>query len=234
MKYLSALITDARASLGGTTFARNRAGVYTRARVAPTQPRTVSQVANRTSFGSISQQWRTLTQPQRDAWNTASTSVVLHDSLGQSYNPSGAQYFQSCGRNLAFIGVAPTVLPPPPGTTPLVTRILSLHFAVGSNGVASQIWAVTAAGTIPAGHPIFQITPGLSAGLSFINPARYRNLSTSLVGKSSGLFNLIAAYGALLPTPTIGELVGLRARFIDPTYGISTPWQYERTVVVLH
>jgi len=104
MKYISPLFSEARNKLGGTVFARNRSGPYTRARVAPVQPRTPNQQANRAGFQEITQAWRGLTVAERLTWNAAAPTITLKDTIGQSFNPSGFQLFVSCNRNLAPTG----------------------------------------------------------------------------------------------------------------------------------
>lgn len=80
--------------MGGTTFSRNRGGMYTRSRAVPTNPNTVRQQAQRSLFSAAVVAWSTLlTDQQRAAWNTYGENVPVTDRLGQTKNLSGQQWF---------------------------------------------------------------------------------------------------------------------------------------------
>lgn len=67
-KIQSASITNASGSIGGMTFAKNRGGLYLRARAAVTNPQTAGQTLIRTMLTNASTTWRTLTENQRQGW----------------------------------------------------------------------------------------------------------------------------------------------------------------------
>lgn len=68
MKIQSAVLTNGSGSIGGMTAAKNRGGLYLRARAAVTNPQTAGQTLIRESLTAISTAWRTLTETQRQGW----------------------------------------------------------------------------------------------------------------------------------------------------------------------
>jgi hypothetical protein len=129
MKYIGLISSDARGKNGGNVASRNRFGTYLRRHVAPVQPRSSSQLANRQTFGAISGAWRALTAAQQQGWNTLATTVTFKNSMGQTYNPTGAQLFMLFSRNLVLNGGssyadAPTTLPSIPSLTSITPQVV--------------------------------------------------------------------------------------------------------------
>jgi hypothetical protein len=124
MKYTGLISSDARGKDGGNVASRNRFGTYLRRHVAGVQPRSTAQMANRNTFGALSSSWRGLTAAQVQGWNTLASTVTFKDSLGASYNPTGAQLYMLFSRNLNRAGIAtaasaPTAVPSIPAITGL-------------------------------------------------------------------------------------------------------------------
>lgn len=89
-----AMIADARGSIGGTVFARNRGGAYARNRTVPINPGTTRQTAVRALLGDLANAWtNTLSQVQRDAWELYAANVPLVNSLGEARNVSGINMY---------------------------------------------------------------------------------------------------------------------------------------------
>jgi len=90
-------IADARGSVGGNVFSRNRYGAYLRARTIPINPKTQRQVAARLIMAELSQRWQTvLTSTQRGEWETHAAAISFPNRVGQSTNLSGlAMYLRS-------------------------------------------------------------------------------------------------------------------------------------------
>lgn len=79
---------------GGIVWSHNAAGPYVRARSIPVNPNTDRQVAVRNSVRSIAIAWElTLTQAQRDAWDTYAANVSWVNRLGQTITLSGLNHF---------------------------------------------------------------------------------------------------------------------------------------------
>lgn len=90
MIFQSGVITAGSGSFGGMTLSRNKGGMYMRARAVPTNPGTPAQGIVRTAMALLSNRWaNTLTQVQRDGWDTYSEQVELTNPLGDPRNVGG-------------------------------------------------------------------------------------------------------------------------------------------------
>lgn len=218
MKYLSPILSDARNKLGGSVFARNRSGVYARARVSPTQPRTPSQVANRSNFATITAGWKAITAPQRAGWNALASTRTLTDSLGSRFRPSGFQLYVSCNRNLTLV-LQPTIDDAPdanndPGSWSWQTPTLMTdtgqisEFDVGFQTDADD----------GNQYALMGCTGALSPGITFVPRHLYRNLFTQSTQNSPWDLTPPWAnkYGLSLTT---GQQVGVRLQVIDGLTG---------------
>lgn len=88
------LITEARGSMAGNVYSRNRYGAYIRARTKPINPNTARQVATRAALAFLTDRWsQTLTAGQRTAWNLYGANVVMTNKLGESINLSGFNHY---------------------------------------------------------------------------------------------------------------------------------------------
>ncbi len=94
MLFKSQVFTQVSGSVGGLTFARNRGGLYTRARAIPTNPNTASQVAARTALSTLVDAWTTiLTLAQRDAWETYAKNTPVVNVFGDPKLLTGQQMY---------------------------------------------------------------------------------------------------------------------------------------------
>lgn len=127
MKFKSAIMTQASGSVGGLTASRNRGGMYFRGRAIPVNPATAAQQAVRAALTAATTRWQqTLTQGQRDAWQTYADNVLLPDALGEPRNVGGLGMYvrgnvarQRAG--LAFVDDGPTTFSLPTFTPVTIT-----------------------------------------------------------------------------------------------------------------
>lgn len=102
-------------SIGGVVYSHNRYGAYRRNRSVPVNPNTDRQVAVRNAVRSLTIAWQnTLTQDQRDAWETYAANVVWKNALGQDILLTGlAHYVRSntprVQNGIAAVDDAPTI-----------------------------------------------------------------------------------------------------------------------------
>ena len=106
------MMTDARGKLGGHVFTKAKSGATIRTKVTPLNPKTSAQSEARSALGANSQAWRTLTEVQRLAWNSAAQEVSKTNAFGDTYFPSGKNYFTAVNNNLRNVGVPPVSDPP--------------------------------------------------------------------------------------------------------------------------
>jgi len=104
-------------SIGGTTYSRNRYGVYIRRRAIPVQPETPSQLQARQRMAHISSAWKSLTAAQRSAWKTWAATNPVFDSLGQAQTLQGNSAYIMLNNRLLTASqpviTDPPVIPPP-------------------------------------------------------------------------------------------------------------------------
>lgn len=106
------MMTDARGKLGGHVFTKAKSGATIRTKVSPLNPKTSAQSEARSALGANSQAWRTLSETQRLAWNSAAQEVSKTNAFGDTYFPSGKNYFTAVNNNLRNVGSQILVDPP--------------------------------------------------------------------------------------------------------------------------
>lgn len=117
-------ILDARGSIGGQVFSRNRFGNYIRARITPINPQSSRQNVIRNAIQSLAQSWSTtLTQLERDAWEVYAAAITRQNKLGAQIKLTGFNhYIRSNSIRLqsadAIVEAGPTTLTLP-GSDPL-------------------------------------------------------------------------------------------------------------------
>jgi hypothetical protein len=139
---------SASGKLGALVASRNRGGQYLRARVTPVNPSTSFQQAVRNFFRTLVNLWQgTLTQVQRDAWETYAGNVTVTDTLGDQRNRTGQNWY--IGNNtvrlqvgLARVDAAPT------------------SYDTGDTGIAQMTLTSTTAGSLTLGTPPVGWTTG--------------------------------------------------------------------------
>lgn len=115
MLFTSPVFSQASGSIAGITFSHNRGGMYTRARVTPTDPSTALQQIMRAAMGVLAPFWgQTLTQLQRDAWDLYADNVPWINPLGQTIFLTGQQHFLRINTvriqiGLAILDTAPSI-----------------------------------------------------------------------------------------------------------------------------
>jgi len=95
----SEAINDARGSAGGTVFSRNRFGAYMRARTAPINPNSPSQISSRQLLNTMATYWRdTLSQANRDGWDLYAENTDWLNKIGQTVNLTGLNHYCRANR----------------------------------------------------------------------------------------------------------------------------------------
>lgn len=100
---------------GGIVWSHNKGGPYVRNRSIPTNPNTDRQTAVRNAVRSIAIAWDlTLTQAQRDAWETYAANVSWTNRLGQAIKLTGLNHFirsntPRVAGGIARVDVAPVI-----------------------------------------------------------------------------------------------------------------------------
>lgn len=81
---------EARGSVNGTVYSRNRGGAIARNRTVPVNPGSELQAIVRAAVGSLSARWRdTLTSAQRAAWDNYALNTPRTNKVGDPINVGG-------------------------------------------------------------------------------------------------------------------------------------------------
>lgn len=95
--FKSQIVTQASGSVGGTTFAHNKGGLYMRARSIPVNPNSTRQQEVRANMSILATAWlETLTQAQRDGWENWAQNNPITSKLGDPLILSGQQMYNRC------------------------------------------------------------------------------------------------------------------------------------------
>lgn len=218
MQYLSGLISDARKSIGGTTYAANRYGVYNRTRTAPAQPRTPVQQANRANLRLVSQAWKGLSAAEREAYRVYAETQWKVDSLGQRYRPSGYTVWCETALNLLNATGSLPVRPPDIDDVDHIPQASTVSiFSDGVSALAVELFISTYGGGAVAGL-LVHFTRGLAPTVNFISRHDYR-LMPKPYTPGLTLYVFESQYSDLLGFPAAGTNVGMKLQLINPDTG---------------
>lgn len=191
MKYVpSALIGQMSGSQGSTVASHNRYGSYLRNRTIPVNPNSPAQSTIRALLAAFSQQWRILTAGQQTGWRSLSELLPRTDVQGQTIVLAGNIFYNSFNItrdsvSLARLDTAPALVEVPPSF-----NILDAQLSVG--GPTMTLFPGIINGTA-TNRLLISATPALSAGITFVKPSLYRNITT-IVGDTILASDVQAAY----------------------------------------
>jgi hypothetical protein len=215
MKYLSALLTDARASIGGATASKNRSGNYFRARIAPVQPRTPAQQQVRAILATLAAQWRALTPEQIAGWNALASTIIKKDTLGNSYSPTGENLYVGNNSALTINGESPISDPPVSAPTFPGPIMLSATATAGTPTFA----VASALSAAPTGYLfILRATKQLSGGISFVGQSEFRSINAFPASDFASI-NALSAYNSIFGALVAGAVIGVELRLLEIASG---------------
>jgi hypothetical protein len=138
-------------SVGGNTFARNKAGFYVRNRTVPINPGSARQQTVRFGMAQLATRWvETLTDAQRAGWETYSANVHLPNSLGQLRDVGGIGMFvrsnvpriTSIAPLLTLVDDAPTIFDLGTFSEPVAESIDAIGDTVSWAFTDTDAWAI--------------------------------------------------------------------------------------------
>jgi hypothetical protein len=210
-KFVSQVYSEIRGSVNGITYARNRFGLYARAKASPVQPRTPAQAERRAQLTVLSQRWRTLDEALRAEWRALADDLTRSDTLGLTYRLTGLQAYLQMNLWRALLGLPPKDNAPAQLAAPDPLRLVSLSYDVDSDILNLEFAPSPYRGAIA-----FWATAPFSPGINFVAPSRYRLVAVrkpaSFGGNLTSPQNIGADYIAKFGI-RISELVGKRAAF---------------------
>lgn len=207
VKY-SALVVQARGSLGDATFSTGRNGDYIRQRVDPAQPRTARQQAVRASFGALSAAWRSITDAQRAGWNQLATSTTITDVYGNTSRLTGQQLYVRTNRFRAELGLARSDAAP--GAAPAITAVAITALAA----TPTTLTITTSPGTHPQAVEVFA-TGNFSAGRGFVADGQLRLIQIVAAGAAFPA-SIFTAYNAKFGAPATGSKIAVQLVPVHP------------------
>lgn len=206
------MMTDARGKLGGQVFSKNRSGAIVRTKVTPANPQTSYQQAVRQLLGSLSQQWASLTEAQKLAWNNAVTAWSSTNVFGDVVNPSGKNLYVRLNINLVNIGESVIDEPPAVPTMPV--------FALAVTNTTAAAAEVTTAGTLAGFAQVIRSTPAISAGI-FNASGRFRTINND-AGSAAGALDVATPFDLKYGSMTVGQKVFVEVTLISETSGANS------------
>ena len=103
------VVTGIRGTVGGVTYASNKAGMYARPWSKGPNKRSNLQSPQRQNLSTLAAQWRNIDPADRADWDTFAfdPDQELTNSLGETYKISGFAWWVKISRELATAGRAP-------------------------------------------------------------------------------------------------------------------------------
>lgn len=204
-------------SIGGTTYARNKAGAYARAWAKPINPNTSAQSLVRGNFAYSSGAWATLTLAQKTAWNTYAASITRLNRFGLPYTPSGRQIYMELGANAMTLGSTPLTNPPIETSVPGISITSAQFDTVAGPPVHLDTLTVTGASASNATTPMLLIYATALMPSSRTNFKKFsRLIGIDALSTFTGDITpkWVAAYG--IPTIDVTmQYIGTAFRIID-------------------
>jgi hypothetical protein len=150
---------------GGTVFARNKGGAYMRNFVKPTNPSTVYQEEARDRLTQYSNEWRTMTDAQRESWNAWASEHPVLDRLGAAKTLTGAQAYTkiNTNRDLASDATTNSTVPSEPAWS---QGIIDTDEAIVADISDGEILIPLGAGAAENQIVFVYATPAISAGVT--------------------------------------------------------------------
>jgi hypothetical protein len=204
-------ISEARKSIGGVTFARNRAGAYIRKRTKPVNPSSPSQVKIRDGAKWLQQHWRdTLTWDQRQSFMDLAAASPMKNRLGESQAVTPINMYTRLNNIRKYFGVAALDTAP---STPAVCDLPAMTF---SGSVLHGVRVESITPVIPAGAYLYCFTSAKRPQTRNFWKGPYAN--TRLVDSTTAVpFELVPPSGV-----AIGDRFFFRIRFQDVDGRLST------------
>lgn len=212
------MMTDARGKLGGHVFTKAKSGATIRTKVTPLNPKTSAQSEARSALGANSQAWRTLTETQRLAWNSAAQEVSKTNAFGDTYFPSGKNYFTAINNNLRNVGAAAVSDPPALVEMPGLTAVEIDFDLLAEQLDISPLWFGNAADIVL----VCNATSGQSAG-RYNFSGKYRKFNGYALGGLPQNTAIYDDYVSKFGVPSAGQKVSFEFYLVNEVTGQVSP-----------
>ena len=209
----TAIVADIRNKLNGSVFSKNRYGSYVRTKVTPVNPQTTAQQNVRSTLSSLSQQWRALSQSQRQSWIDAAPNFPFSDIFGNSKILSGSTLFQKLNNNLLQAGESGLLVAPSPADI-ITVSLESLTAAAGAPALSLAFTPTP----VPAGFDlVIEATGNVPPGISFVKN-KFRRLGI-IEPAATSPDNLLSLWTAVHGTLVAGQQIFVRVKVLNIATG---------------
>ena len=225
-------MVDVSGKIGGTIFSKNRGGNYAKNRVIPNNPATSRQSLVRGRFGSLSSQWRLLTQGQRDSFTAASVNFPRTNRIGDTILLAGNALFVSLNTSLLNVGLPIiTAAPSPQGVTEFVIDDFNAF-----SDVALELMNVSATAIDPLLQDVMKVevfaTAPVSAGISNVT-SLFRQIAVFdgnqfIAGEN---LSILEDYKDVFGAFTTGSRIGVKLLPVNSVTGESGVGTTKLTIV---
>lgn len=114
----STLVSGMSGKSQGSVFATNNSGAYFRNNTSKIKPKTPRNSVRKTSFTSVSQAWKNLSDDEQDAWKAVTSSFIRNNAFGDPVTPSGYQVFMRVNSTRAVVSLPILSVPVEPRSIP--------------------------------------------------------------------------------------------------------------------
>lgn len=207
-------------SVGGTTYSRNRYGLYIRARSIPVNPQSIRQGAIRAFFSLLTSAWHNLSDANRAGWQLYADNTPRTNRVGSPIILSANAAYMGANMIRKEAGLDTIDTPPteltlgtftPPGTISLGGSTITM------TGLAStDPWMTT------DGAMIVYASDPKNPSVNFCK-GPYKRAAAVLGQNASTTMNIVASNLSDNP-PTAGQKVFIRVITTDPTGRPSAQW----------
>lgn len=213
-----AIVVDGRGKLGGHVFTKTRSGATMRTKVTPVNPQSSAQAAARSRLGGNSMAWGSLTEAQRESWNSLASETGKTNVFGDQYFPTGKNLFTSVNNNLLMIEKPTLQTAVKPEALPFITDMS----VVISKSTSAITLNVSAEGTLSKSTLVVEASAPFSPG-KYNFDGSYRQIMFEPDGATPVGTDVYTAYVNKFGAPPTGKKIGFRCYYIEQDTGASTP-----------
>jgi hypothetical protein len=211
---LSGMATAISGKLGGSVFGTSANGSYVKQNSWSQQHASQAQSAQRTQLYLTTQEWRSITQTQKDNWAAETPNYPYTNKVGDIVEYTGYQLFNMLNANLKVIGVNPNLSPP--AFVAITAESITLPFISGG------IMTVSYTGHDIAAHHVIYVTLPLKSP----NPPKlsdFKFLLATTTGTANGNLVLSGLYNSKFGTRPAGTYVYCYIKQVNSTTGNPSP-----------
>lgn len=212
---LGPTIVDAKNAVGNIVYARNLGGVYTRARVTPTNPKSPDQVGARDTLSTVTKAWSgTLTEAQRAGYRALAKRYPYRDRFGQKQEWNALALFTKL--NIAHWYWDSGILADAPANLDCAQPT---SFTCAPFSLSATDFTVTFAPGVPANHAaLFYACKPQPAGARY--PRTFMGPTDWQYTTGATTQNVYTNYTARYGVPTAGQLLVLDLKFFNADNGM--------------